>query len=32
MGFRFEGVAREAEFVASRWLDHAVFAKLETDP
>jgi len=32
LGFRFEGVAREAEFVASRWLDHAVFAKLETDP
>jgi len=31
LGFRFEGIAREAEFVASRWLDHAVFSKLESD-
>lgn len=32
LGFRFEGVARQAEFVGTRWLDHAVFAKLSTDP
>ena len=32
LGFRFEGIARQAEFVGSRWLDHAVFAKLSTDP
>jgi ribosomal-protein-serine acetyltransferase len=31
LGFRFEGIARQAEFVGSRWLDHAVFAKLATD-
>ncbi len=31
LNFRFEGIARQAEFVASRWLDHAVFAKLATD-
>lgn len=31
LGFRFEGLARQAEFVASRWLDHALFAKLSTD-
>lgn len=31
LGFRFEGVARQAEYVASRWLDHALFAKLSTD-
>ena len=31
LGFRFEGVARQAEFVASRWLDHALFARLATD-
>ena len=29
--FRFEGVARQAELVQSRWLDHAVFAKLSQD-
>ncbi len=32
LGFRFEGIARQAEFVAERWLDHAIFAKLSTDP
>jgi ribosomal-protein-serine acetyltransferase len=31
LGFKFEGIARQAEFVGSRWLDHAVFAKLATD-
>lgn len=31
LGFRFEGIAREAEYVASRWLDHALFAKLASD-
>lgn len=31
LGFRFEGISRQAEYVASRWLDHAVFAKLESD-
>ncbi|MFO0660935.1 MAG: GNAT family protein [Polyangiaceae bacterium] len=31
VGFRFEGIARHAEFVAGRWLDHAIFAKLATD-
>ena len=31
LNFRFEGVARHAEFVAGRWLDHAVFARLSTD-
>ena len=31
VGFRFEGIARQAEFVGSRWLDHAVFARLATD-
>ncbi len=30
-GFRFEGVAREAEFVRGRWLDHAVFSLLKRD-
>lgn len=32
LGFRFEGIARQAEFVSSRWLDHAVFGKLAVDP
>lgn len=31
LGFRFEGIAREAEFVAGRWLDHAVFGMLSHD-
>lgn len=31
LGFRFEGIARQAEWVGSRWLDHALFAKLATD-
>lgn len=31
LGFRFEGVARHAEFVGNRWLDHALFARLATD-
>ena len=32
LGFHFEGIARQAEFVGSRWLDHAVFARLAGDP
>jgi ribosomal-protein-serine acetyltransferase len=31
LAFRFEGIARQAEWVGSRWLDHALFAKLATD-
>jgi len=31
LGFRFEGIAREAERCHGRWLDHAVFALLVTD-
>lgn len=31
LGFHFEGIARQAEFVASRWLDHAVFSRLASD-
>jgi ribosomal-protein-serine acetyltransferase len=31
LGFRFEGIARQAELVGSRWLDHALFARLSTD-
>lgn len=31
LGFRFEGVARQAELVGTRWLDHAVFARLAVD-
>jgi ribosomal-protein-serine acetyltransferase len=31
LGFRFEGIARQAEYVGSRWLDHAVFGKLASD-
>ncbi len=31
LGFSFEGLARQAEFVDSRWVDHAVFARLATD-
>lgn len=29
--FHFEGVARCAEFVDSRWIDHALFSRLATD-
>lgn len=32
LGFHFEGIARQAEFVDSRWLDHGVFSRLATDP
>ena len=31
LGFRFEGIAREAEWCDGRWLDHAVFALLASD-
>jgi ribosomal-protein-serine acetyltransferase len=31
LGFKFEGIAREAEWCDGRWLDHAVFAMLATD-
>ena len=32
LGFRFEGIARQAEWCDGRWLDHAVFAVLASDP
>ncbi|MFO0761197.1 MAG: GNAT family protein [Byssovorax sp.] len=32
LGFRFEGIARQAEWCDGRWIDHAVFALLATDP
>jgi ribosomal-protein-serine acetyltransferase len=32
LGFKFEGVARQAEWCDGRWLDHALFALLATDP
>ncbi|MCC6553896.1 MAG: GNAT family N-acetyltransferase [Polyangiaceae bacterium] len=32
LGFHFEGIARQAEWCDGRWLDHAVFALLSTDP
>lgn len=32
LGFRFEGIARQAERCQGRWLDHAIFALLATDP
>jgi ribosomal-protein-serine acetyltransferase len=32
LGFRFEGIARQAERCQARWLDHALFALLITDP
>jgi ribosomal-protein-serine acetyltransferase len=31
LGFRFEGIARQAERCGGRWLDHAVFALLDSD-
>ncbi len=31
LDFRFEGIARQAEYVGSRWLDHAVFSRLASD-
>ncbi|HXN31644.1 MAG TPA: GNAT family protein [Polyangiaceae bacterium] len=31
LGFRFEGIAREAERCQGRWLDHALFAMIATD-
>lgn len=31
LGFRFEGIARQAEYVGSRWVDHAVFGRLAVD-
>jgi ribosomal-protein-serine acetyltransferase len=31
LGFRFEGIAREAERCQGRWLDHALFALLAGD-
>jgi ribosomal-protein-serine acetyltransferase len=32
LDFRFEGIARQAERCDGRWLDHAVFALLSSDP
>jgi len=31
LGFRFEGIAREAERCQGRWLDHALFALVAGD-
>lgn len=31
LGFRFEGISREAEFCRGRWLDHASFGMLERE-
>jgi ribosomal-protein-serine acetyltransferase len=31
LGFRFEGIAREAERCQGRWLDHAIFSMLVSD-
>jgi len=32
LGFKFEGISRQAEWCDGRWLDHASFAQLSTDP
>ena len=32
LGFHFEGIARQAERCHGRWLDHAIFAMLQSDP
>lgn len=32
VGFRFEGIARQAEWCDGRWLDHATFGLVATDP
>jgi ribosomal-protein-serine acetyltransferase len=31
LNFKLEGIARQAEYVGSRWVDHAVFSRLSTD-
>lgn len=31
LGFLPEGIARQAELVQGKWLDHAIFGKLSTD-
>ena len=32
LGFHYEGISRQAEWCDGRWLDHATFALLSTDP
>jgi ribosomal-protein-serine acetyltransferase len=32
LGFRFEGIARQAEWCDGQWLDHATYAMVATDP
>ncbi len=32
LGFVLEGVARQAEYVGGRWVNHSVFSRLDTDP
>ena len=31
LGFQYEGTARHREYIAGRWLDHAVYGMLSTD-